>query len=560
MAGVLDTTFGSNGTVTDYYSGTIDSYIYSVLLDNSNRIVIAGYHDNNTEKYGLARFLANGQLDTTFGTGGKVSGNFSDLNSSSLSSFIYAAVIDNSNNIVCGGLHDYNRYALAKFLSNGQLDTTFGTNGMVLDNFYGSTFSQINAIAIDGSNNIIVGGYILSTSRYAVARFLTNGQLDSTFGTGGIVLNYFTGTTKSIINSVVIDGSNNIVIAGSSGISTLNYGIARLQPNGQPDTTFGTGGTITGVFSGTNSSISAIAIDDTNKIVVGGVSTNQYVVARFLADGQIDTSFGTSGIELGYFTGSYSKIFSIAIDSLGRILAYGYNNMGQNLYGLARFLADGQLDTTFGSGGKVLVTTSIGPSTEKPAFTLDTFNNIIVGGSLNPSPNAFFVSKYLTSDTPPVSNVCFPAGTLISTNQGNIPIEKINPSKHTVRNKKIVGITRTVVCDKYTVCFEKGALGNNIPSQTTCISKNHKIFYKGQMVKAYEFIGTFPNIYKQPYHGETLYNVLLEEHDKMVVNNLICETLHPENPLAKLYILLQKFAPDQQQKIINKYNHMHMKK
>jgi hypothetical protein len=154
----------------------------------------------------------------------------------------------------------------------------------------------------------------------------------------------------------------------------------------------------------------------------------------------------------------------------------------------------------------------------------------------------------------PIFNICFPVGTPITCNQGNIPIEKINPDIHTIRNKKIVGITKTITQDKYLVCFEKDALGTNIPSQKTIISKNHSIFYEGNMRKAKEFVGINDKIYKIKYRKELLYNVLMKEHDKMLVNNLICETLHPENGMARLYRDLQKLNPEQQHKIINKYN------
>jgi hypothetical protein len=156
--------------------------------------------------------------------------------------------------------------------------------------------------------------------------------------------------------------------------------------------------------------------------------------------------------------------------------------------------------------------------------------------------------------TNPISNICFPAGTPITCNQGNIPIEKINPDIHTIRNKKIVGITKTVTQDKYLVCFKKDALGTNIPSQKTIISNNHRIFYQGNMIKAEKFIGINDKVYKIKYRNEILYNVLMEEHDKMVVNNLICETLNPENGTAKLYKYLQKFNPDEVNDLINIYN------
>jgi hypothetical protein len=187
----------------------------------------------------------------------------------------------------------------------------------------------------------------------------------------------------------------------------------------------------------------------------------------------------------------------------------------------------------------------------------DSFTNIpteqeILDGVAN-SEN-FSWTGNLQSNTTPISNICFPAGTPISCNQGNIPIEKINPDIHTIRNKKIVGITKTITQDKYLVCFEKDALGTNFPLQKTITSKNHRILYKGNMIRAIEFVRLNDKVYKIKYGKEVLYNVLMEEHDKMGVNNLICETLHPENCIAKLYGYLQKINPEEQNDLINKYN------
>jgi hypothetical protein len=130
----------------------------------------------------------------------------------------------------------------------------------------------------------------------------------------------------------------------------------------------------------------------------------------------------------------------------------------------------------------------------------------------------------------------------------------LNPEIHTIRGKKIVGITKTVTQDKYLVCFEKDALQKNVPSQKTIISKNHEIFYKSEMKKAKDFIHDFENVKKIKYTGEVLYNVLMEEPDKMMVNNLICETLHPVNSIAKLYKLIKNLSVEEQNIVISKFN------
>ena len=136
-------------------------------------------------------------------------------------------------------------------------------------------------------------------------------------------------------------------------------------------------------------------------------------------------------------------------------------------------------------------------------------------------------------DLPYNGEICFPKGTPIQTDQGIIAIHKINPKIHTINNKKIVYITKSVTKDEYLVCFKKDSLGQDYPSADTTMSKEHKLFHKGTMKEAQELINE--NIYKVNYNGEILYNILMEEHSKVVVNNLICETLHPDNLIAKLY-------------------------
>ena len=138
--------------------------------------------------------------------------------------------------------------------------------------------------------------------------------------------------------------------------------------------------------------------------------------------------------------------------------------------------------------------------------------------------------------TPPISNICFPAGTPIKTDQGLVNIELIQPNFHTINNKLIKYITKTVTLDKYLICFQPHCLGKNTPSQKTLMTNDHKIVYKGQLVSAYRFLKLSKDITQVKYSGETLYNVLLEEYGTMKVNNLTCETLHPENIIAKLYM------------------------
>ena len=76
------------------------------------------------------------------------------------------------------------------------------------------------------------------------------------------------------------------------------------------------------------------------------------------------------------------------------------------------------------------------------------------------------------------------------------------------------------------------------------------------MIKVKELIKLYEGVFKIPYNKEILYNVLMEDYSDMVVNNIICETLHPENSIAKLFYHLKLFAEDEHIRIINEYNKM----
>jgi hypothetical protein len=135
----------------------------------------------------------------------------------------------------------------------------------------------------------------------------------------------------------------------------------------------------------------------------------------------------------------------------------------------------------------------------------------------------------------PISDICFPAGTPVQTDQGIINIDSLNSAIHTINGQPILHITKTVTLDKYLICFEAHSMKKNIPNKKTIMTKDHKIDFKGQLVQAERMLNVSREVKKVKYTGEVLYNVLLKNYSTMNVNGLICETLHPENAIAKLY-------------------------
>jgi len=136
----------------------------------------------------------------------------------------------------------------------------------------------------------------------------------------------------------------------------------------------------------------------------------------------------------------------------------------------------------------------------------------------------------------PINDICFPSFTPVLTNVGLVNIENLNIGIHKINNKKILCVTKTICKDKHLILIKKNALGKNYPCKPTIISKNHKLYYRGAFVKARQLLDISNGVSEIPYKGDVLYNIVLEKHLVVNINNLMCETLHPNNPIAKLYL------------------------
>lgn len=133
------------------------------------------------------------------------------------------------------------------------------------------------------------------------------------------------------------------------------------------------------------------------------------------------------------------------------------------------------------------------------------------------------------------ANICFPSGTLIKTDQGEVEIQNINPEFHTIDNKKINHVTKTRLSDDKLVSFKKNSLGKNVPNKKTVMSGFHKVRYNGIVYEAYKLANVLKDVKYVTYDGEYLYNILMDDWQFIKVQNMFVETLHPDNIIAKLY-------------------------
>jgi hypothetical protein len=132
------------------------------------------------------------------------------------------------------------------------------------------------------------------------------------------------------------------------------------------------------------------------------------------------------------------------------------------------------------------------------------------------------------------SDICFLEGTPVVTDQGEMAIESIT-AQNTINGKEVVGITKTQNED-YMILFKKDALGENVPSQDTYVTKDHGIFLGGMMIRARKLVDSV-NVISWNVGRCNIYNVLLKTHEKMVVNNMEVESLDPDHPKAKYYLM-----------------------
>jgi len=166
-------------------------------------------------------------------------------------------------------------------------------------------------------------------------------------------------------------------------------------------------------------------------------------------------------------------------------------------------------------------------------FTSSAFEGTISYGTGTSSTTSGISPEHLALLTLyyPVSHICFLKGSFVETDQGNYSIETLQPGIHTIQQNRIVAITRTTGEPHCLVKIIKDSISDNVPNKDTILTRCHKVRHENRMREAFRIPGTIRDI---SYNGETLYNVLLDHHGIMKVNNMVVETLHPENKVTKL--------------------------
>jgi uncharacterized delta-60 repeat protein len=384
-AGILDPAFNGSGIVVTDFSQKID-IAYAVTLQPDGKLLAAGKADGLG--FALARYHPDGSLDLTFGVDGKTT---TSLGSDPIKQYVAgnAIALQRDGKILVAGIagHDNDDIGLARFTSDGSPDTSFGAgNGWVVTDLGVSEEAQDLVLQPDGKI-VVVGAYFNDVADdwdFALLRYNSDGSLDTSFDEDGWLTTDFD-SSQDVGEGVVLQSDGKIIVAGTS---LAGMALARYNPDGSLDTDFGLGGRVTLLIGGTTTSY-AIALTYDEKILVAGsaqtIGTYDFALARFNADGSPDTSFGAgSGWVVTDFDNHYDLAQEIALQPDGKIVLAGQSlewEVDQYLgdFALARFNADGSLDTSFGDAGRV--TTDLGsPVDYAYSLLLQLDGKIVVAG------------------------------------------------------------------------------------------------------------------------------------------------------------------------------------
>jgi uncharacterized delta-60 repeat protein len=404
-AGDLDTSFDTDGKQTVSFGGTDQGR--AIVVDGSGRVVVAGYTSRGGTGYdfAVARLTSAGALDTNFDGDGTQTVDFGGDDRA------YALALDASGNIVVvggsGGVGAgfSNNIAVARLTSAGDLDTNFDTDGRATVGIFGQDEAHGVAIQSDGKIVVVGTGYNGGHRDFVVARFNTDGSLDTGFDTDGKFNDGFGGGNNDWGEAVVIQSDQKIVVGGYANVGGYKFAVLRLNTDGTLDTDFDTDGKQLIDFGGVGDEAHALALDGSGNVLIAGFtsagagSTVDFAVARLTSAGALDTNFDTDGKQTVDFGTTTDRAYAMALDGSGRIVLAG--NTG-NDFGVARLTSSGVLDTGFSTDG--LVSVDFGGSESTPGMTLDADGDVLLAGYTTNGAEVthdFAVARLLGTPLPP---------------------------------------------------------------------------------------------------------------------------------------------------------------
>ncbi len=346
--GSLDTSFGNDGTLR-FLVGSLKSFVMDMAQQPDGKILLGGRTwDNVSGDFALVRLNEDGSFDNSFGTNG-----ISLIETPETEASEAMSLLDDGKILMVGYQNDH--FTVAKFNTDGSLDTSFGINGWAVVPF-DNTASFADDVAIQGDGKIVVSGFALNNNnrfQVAAARLNADGSVDNSFGTNGKVI-FNVGDWNDFGEGVAIQSDGKILIGGHKWISNIqerhDLFVARLNTDGSLDTSYGTDGVATArLVDGANYS-NGIVLQADDKPILAGFTILQgeinMAVVRFDTAGNLDSTFNGDGMVSFDYEGREDYGQAIALQADNKIILAGYSyGGGGSEFEVARFLNDGTVGT-----------------------------------------------------------------------------------------------------------------------------------------------------------------------------------------------------------------------
>jgi uncharacterized delta-60 repeat protein len=324
--GTLDNTFGSSGKVCTFGAGAVAR---SIAIVADERILVAGSAKvNRCQDFALARYNSNGALDKSFGNNGIALTTATDCGQTNFGEGM--AVQPDGRIVVAGGFGT--SFTVLRYNSNGSLDNTFGAGGefRAVGNY-----AEGVAIQPDGKIVVVGNGYAKGgASKGLIVRFNADGTLDNSFAETGVARN-----VGVIPHAVALTCSGKIVVAGEGG---SGFRFARYNSNGTLDSSFGSNG-IAFAFGSELAAAFSVAINPITEKIIGGGSVydTRFGLARLNPNGSLDSSFGSNGQVITFGSGDDQGSSVVLLPTLNRTLFGGYvGSTKSHNFALARYIGD----------------------------------------------------------------------------------------------------------------------------------------------------------------------------------------------------------------------------
>jgi uncharacterized delta-60 repeat protein len=356
--GSLDPSFSSDGRATVDF-GTSYAGAEALAIGQDGSILVVGGVDQSgpDEQLAMARFTASGEPDTSFGSG----------DGAELFPYIaygYGVALQEDGKIIVVTADEVSpgnsNWVVARFDPAGLPDASFGGGDGIVTTDFGLEAAAPGDVAVQPDGNIVVAGFkrvMGDPLRIVVARYTTDGSLDSGFGVGG------TTTTRiglsATASSLALASNGKIVVAGTAQLRDQDdFCVARFRSDGTLDVRFGGDGKVTTDLGGSTDRGSDVAIQQDGRIVVVGQASGtatkspDFGIVRYLPRGVLDRTFSGDGKVRTDFKDEEDWAGAVAIQGNGKIVVggYAYNN-GWPDFALARYRVDGRLDLSFGRFG-----------------------------------------------------------------------------------------------------------------------------------------------------------------------------------------------------------------